>query len=163
MDEVLKQLIETVLQANEKMIIVSGIVKEVRAEDCDISRAGQVDITKVRFKAVLNEVENYFKLTPKQGSAVLVAIIENNPAVGVLISCSEVEKIEIKLDEAEFRISDGKFTVKNAGADAKEILTTVLNKLKNAIITTPSGPGSFNPDAKAVFGAQKVKVEQLFH
>ena len=40
-------------------------------------------------------------------------------------------------------------------ADLKEVLKTVFETLKNAIITTPSGPGQFSPNDKLVFEEAK--------
>lgn len=162
-NEVITQLIEAKYNQLEKMIIVSGTVKTLRELDCDVSREGFPDLLGVRLHSTTTPPDNFMRITPKVGSAVLCGIIENDISEAVIISCGEIENVTIQIEDAMLHMSKGKFTIKNKDADLKTILTKSFDQLINAKITTPSGTGFFSPDDKLEFQKQKNNTKNLFH
>ncbi|WP_136464946.1 hypothetical protein [Flagellimonas onchidii] len=162
-EEVFGQIIDAKNKQTEKMTVTLGTVTEVRDNDCDVTREQMPELLEVRYHAIIDNLENYIKIIPKQGSKVLCAIIENDISETCIIAYSEIERVMIKIEGAEFIMENGKFTIKNGKADLKDILKTGFETLKRATITTPSGPGQFSPDDKLVFERQKSKVLELFN
>lgn len=162
-EEILGQAIEAKFKQTEKMVVTTGTVKTVREIDCDVTRAVLPELLGVRYHAIVDGIDNYVRIIPKQGSHVLCAIIEGNVSEAIVIGYSEVEQMECKIQGAELVIKDGKFTVKNESADLKRILETGFETLIKATILTPSGPGNFSPAEVAKFEEQKQRTIQLFN
>lgn len=160
--EIMSQIIEANNKKVEKMIITSGVVKHLEETTCNVSREGMPDLLGVRLHSAVQSPGHFIRITPKEGSTVLCGIIENDISEAVMLSYGDIEKITIKIEGAEFQIHQGKFTIKNQGADLKEILSNSFDRLTQAIIPTPSGPGSFSPNDKTFFQEQKAKTLNLF-
>lgn len=160
--EVIGQIIDAKNKETEKMIITTGIVKNVRQTLFDVSREGLPDLLGVRLHALVKSPDDFIRIVPKKDSVVLCGIIENNRSEAVVIAYSEIEKVVINIKGAEFSMENGKFTIKNDSADLKEIINTGFDTLSKAIITTPSGPGSFSPDDILKFEELKLKTTKLF-
>ena len=129
MKEAFNQAIQQIIKANEKMIIVSGIVKEVRADAIDVTRKSMPDIIDVRFNAVLNGVSNKFKIVPKVGTAVLCGIIESDISEAVLLTCGEVDKVEITIDTLQFELSNAGVNIKNQNENLKTVINDLIDEL----------------------------------
>ncbi|AXG70430.1 hypothetical protein KORDIASMS9_02670 [Kordia sp. SMS9] len=162
MHELLRQLIGKEIQENEKVVITTGTVKVVRENDCDVDREFKPELLGVRFHSIKDDLENFVKITPKVESVVLCAIIENDISEAVIISYSEIEKIHISTDGAEFEMFQGKFKIKNENADLKSILETSHNVFKNVKILTPSGIGTVSPSDKTLIEQNINKINQIF-
>ncbi|TSE05676.1 hypothetical protein [Aquimarina algiphila] len=161
-EEVFSQIIEAKGKQNEKMIVTLGTVTQVRELDCDVSREELPELLGVRYHSIIGNIDQYMRITPKQGSKVLCAIIENDISEAVIIAYSEIDSVQIKIQGAEFEVKQGKFTIKNEAVNLKDIISNGFDTLINAIITTPSGPGDFSPADKTKFEELKSKTTQLF-
>ena len=162
MDELLEQIIGLKLKQLEKIIITSGVVTNITSNSCDVIRQDMPDLLEVRFHSIMKQLDNHITIIPKEGSIVLVALINNDITEAFIISTSEIDKVQIKIKKAEFIMDAGKFTLKNEFANLKQILNDVFKQLTQAIILTPAGPGSFSPNDIAVFTQQKVLLNKLF-
>lgn len=132
-----------------------GVVKSLDGDVCVVD-----DLEDVRLNSVIDDFQSQITVFPKLGSKVIVGMIENEDTP-FLLKYSEIDRVLIKVGNQIFEMKDGKFTIKNNAGDLKEILNTTFETLQNAIITTPSGPGSFSPDDIAAFVAQNQIVNQL--
>lgn len=126
--------VEAIIKKNEKMIITSGKVTEVRDESIDVEREGMPSLLEVRFNSVLNAVQNEFKIVPKKGSIVLCGIIESNISEAILISCSEVEKLKIKVDQLEFECAGDGIKISNNGESFLTALNDMFDELNKILI-----------------------------
>ena len=63
------------------------------------------------------------------------------------------EKFSVEINDQLFEMKDGKFSIKVGSVSLKSILNNAFQKLKTAIITTPSGPGQFSPAVGAAADA----------
>lgn len=121
-------------------------------------------------KGLLDELEYYdvslgirdIIIKPAIGAKCLIGAIANESTDTYLIDVEAFEEMIFISGHTELHITKSGFTVKRGTEDLKEILMETFDQLKNAIITTPSGPGKFSPDDKLKFEELKNKVLNLF-
>lgn len=145
-----------------KMTIVSGQVKEVRDDDCDVSREGMPDLLEVRFKSVLNSTESEFKVTPKKGSTVLCGMIEGDEAENVIIAYTEIDVVSIKIDQLEFVCSGDGVKVNNQGENLKKVFNDLQDKygdLCDEIVKIVVSVG-VSPDVPAIAALKQSVVSE---
>ncbi len=126
------------------------------------------------------DIDNQFNLFIQRGFNVKIEDIDNNegkvtelkyiPAEGLTFK-DEFENefgttnsgflMKIKNGE-EFGVSKEGFVYKNNKSDLKKILTDAIDTLVQAIVTTPSGPGSFAPPTTAKLNQIKLDINNLF-
>lgn len=135
--------------------LLTGTVKAIEGDTCTVDAYEDV-----RLNAVIDTLESQITVYPKIGSVVVIGRLNDSDNMFVVCT-SEIDKVTIKINGLLFEMADGKFKIKNDGANLKEILSTAFNQLNNAIITTPSGPGQFSPADKLVFQDLKTKTNQL--
>lgn len=143
---------------NGKFTLMTDEVLNVN-ETNDTCTVGNYE--EVRLNSVIDTMDSKFTVYPKKGSQVVIGRLENSDAAFV-ISCSEIDKVVIKIKEQHFEMADEKFVIKNGQADLKKILSESLAQLQRAIITTPAGPGNFSPADAQKFSDLDEKVKQLF-
>lgn len=125
--EAFKQAVSMMLKEQMVMTVVSGTVKEVRENEIDVSRTDMADLIDVRFHSVVDDLQGKFKIIPKIGSEVLCAIIENDASEAYLLACSEVEKVQVIIDDLTFELEKEGVRISNKG----ENLKTVLNEFQD--------------------------------
>ena len=151
--------------------LIVGTVKQIDGDACIVD-----DYEAVRLNAVIDNLESQFTVYPKIGSKVIIGKLENESDMFV-VRVSEIEKVKIKIENQLFEITaekfsveindqlfemkDGKFSIKVGSVSLKSILNNAFQKLKTAIITTPSGPGQFSPADKVAFEQYNNQVNQL--
>lgn len=153
----LEQAIENAIksQAGRMQIktVCWGVVTEVTGNTCTVERDAAPTLYGVLLNAIDDDMQSYVTVYPEEGSNVLVAIVENLKTEAVIVKCSEVEKVKIKigeqtlfLDKEGFVFNDGK----NGGlvkigdmVDWMKKLYTDLRILKGLLSTHPvAGNGS---------------------
>lgn len=151
MVEAFRQAVKGMIKEQLPMMVVSGTVKEVRENEIDVSRDEMPDLLDVRFQSVIDEeLDSRFKIIPKVGSEVLCAIIENDVSEAYLLACSEVEKIEVKINDLLFELEGSGVRITNQGENLKKVLNefqdefgklcTEVSKIVVAIGVTPDVP-----------------------
>ncbi len=170
-DELFKQVVDSTRNKKKKFTLTVGTVKEINEDTCTVD-----DFEDVRLNAVIDNLESQFTVYPKIGSKVIIGKLENESDMFV-VRVSEIEKVKIKIENQLFEITaekfsveindqlfemkDGKFSIKVGSVSLKSILNNAFQKLKTAIITTPSGPGQFSPADKVAFEQYNNQVNQL--
>lgn len=96
----------------------------------------------IRLQSLISESKG-FVLIPKEGSDIVVTFL--NKSTGFVSLTSEIEKIHFEA----------------GGEDFKLILNDLIKEIKNAIITTPVGPGSISPPTKVLFDAIDIRINKL--
>lgn len=97
----------------------------------------------IRLQSVIGEGKG-FVLIPKEGSDVIVTFL--NKSTGFVSLTSEIEKIHFEA----------------GGEDLKVILNDLIKEIKNAVITTPAGPGKVAPPTIVLLDAINTRINKLF-
>lgn len=75
---------------------------------------------------------------PKIGSLIIIGIINNDETTPVLITSSEVDKIEIKAGNCELTIDDG-FLLKKENETLKKLMGDLIKACRNMVFQTNAG------------------------
>lgn len=130
-------------QRNAIKTIVDGTAYDITDSSFTLKSENLPDIQEVRMHAIDDNLDTRMTIYPKVGSSVLVGIINNLPGEAVLISCSEIERVLIKMNSLEFEVSatTGKVTIKKGndslGACAGDLINEVC-KIVVILGTTPN-------------------------
>jgi hypothetical protein len=158
--EVIRRESQKALPVNRSSSI--GIVTEITGVTCTVEREDLPPLYDVRLNAIDQEFDDCIIIYPALGSEVLCLVVENEPAETAIVKYTRIDKVVITLGGAKFEMSAGKFEIKNQASNLKDILTDTFDQLKNAIITTPSGPGQFSDPDKLMFEQIKNDTKNLF-
>ncbi|KKN36710.1 hypothetical protein LCGC14_0770980 [marine sediment metagenome] len=97
----------------------------------------------IRLQSVISESKG-FVLIPKENSDIIVTFL--NRSTGFVSLTSEIDKIHFEA----------------GGENLKAILNDLIKEIKNAIISTPAGPGSVAPPTQVLFDAIDIRINKLF-
>lgn len=163
----MEKFVEAVSKLSSRMLPVNrftsiGTVTEITGVTCTVERQDLPPLYDVRLNAIDKSFDDCILIYPSIGSEVLCLVVENEPAETALVKYTSIDKVVITIGGAHFEMSGGKFSFKNKDSDLKKILTDGFDNLKNAIITTPSGPGQFSDIDKQKFETLKTNTENLF-
>lgn len=125
-EKALWQLINTISEKGKIKTVQMGVAVNVTNTKCDVQRDGQPDLLDVRLNAIDDDLQTYSTIVPAEGSAVLVAVIENQVTHAVVISCSEVQKIMWKCEDAVMEFTSGSVKFQCGDDTALEFATTGL-------------------------------------
>jgi len=154
----LEQAIEEAMKASAKKFLVkqilTGIAKEVGNTTCTVEREDAPTLYEVRLNAIDDDLQSNVTIYPVDGSSVIVAIIEGLKTESVLIKCSEVAQVKIKIGEQTlimnkdgviFNGGDNGLAKVDTLTDKINALERDINKLKTAFstwVTVPSDGGA---------------------
>ena len=161
----LEQLVEQAILKHAKRIntkqVLSGTVAEVGESTCTVSRDNAPTLNDVRLNSISGDLESYLTVYPAVDSEVLVGIIEGMQTEAVLLKCSKIEKIMVRIGEMKlFFDAEGQILNDGNNGGLVNILKLLewmqkvyadLQTLKGLLSTTPvAGNGSplaivFNP------------------
>ena len=111
---------------------------------CDLeSVEGDAGRSGIRLQSVIGEAKGVV-LVPKEGSFIIVTFTDNKS--GFVSLTSEIEKIHFEA----------------GGEDLKVILNDLIKEIKNAIIQTPSGPGTVSDATKVLLDTIDTRINKLF-
>lgn len=157
--------------------VVSGTAVNVRDTLCDVEREGAPTIYDVRLNAIDDDLQSFVTVVPKEKSNVLVAVIECLKTEAVVVRCSEVQKVLLKIgantvvmDDDGFVFNDGKIAglaklpkliewmqkVYSDLQNVKTLLSTSITKAQGAPMGVVFNPSTPNPKADD-FEDKKVK------
>lgn len=145
--------------AGERMegsAIFPAEVKSVSGDVCTIA-VGDLEISDVRLRAVIDGGTDHLLRIPRVGSQVLVADMSNGQFRDlVVIEQSETERIDIAIGQTTLTIEDGQITVnggQNGGLVNISSLETYLDQLNTAIAGALTAVGE-STYASGKLGAQ---------
>jgi hypothetical protein len=142
-------------------LIMTGMAKEVTDTSCTVSREGLPDLLEVRLNAIDDDLQSFATIVPKEGSEVLVGIVEGQKAEAVVISCSEVEKVIWKCGDTQLLFDKDGYTMKRRDESLKKILDNILDEVLKLTVPTSTGP-SGTPINAAAFTQIKQRLPNLF-
>ncbi|MEL3904443.1 MAG: hypothetical protein P1P63_04960 [Treponemataceae bacterium] len=113
-EQTVEEAMKTVMGRHQIKGVVSGVAVNVRDTLCDVEREGAPTIYDVRLNAVDDDLQSFVTIVPAEKSNVLVAVIENLKTEAVVVRCSEIQKVLLKIgantavmDDDGFVFNDG--------------------------------------------------------
>lgn len=95
-------------------------------------------------------------IKPKVGSNCLIGFINNSETLPFLIMADEVEEIDIKSEQCQFKINDG-FLLKKENETLKKLMVDLLQEIQKMKFTTNTGS-----TIKLVNKPQFLNIEKRF-
>lgn len=143
--DAIAEAMKTHIHKGQLQTIVNAVVCEVGDATCVVQRDDYTMLYDVRLNAIDNSLQSYVTVYPKVGSNVLIGVVENMPTEAVVLRCSEVERVDVKIEETTLALSS-KGVVLNGGSLGGMVkvnaLVQRLNKLEqelNTLKTTFAG------------------------
>lgn len=150
MEEILRQAIESVIRSMRIKGIIVGQVSNVTDIDCTVSQEGLPDLENVRLNALADQTDTFFTVVPADGSVVLVGIIEDEQHDGVVLMCSDIQKIIWKIGDKTFQFDKDLMVInggKNGGIPIANNTADRLNNLENDLNAIKQVFSSWTPVA----------------
>lgn len=145
-EELFSRVMKNQIDAARFIQVVSGIAADITETTCTVKREGSPDLTGVRLDAIDDTIENQVTIYPKEGSHVVVGIMDGLKTEAVVLKCSEVESMRIKC----------------GGVSFIEVLSSFITEVKNAIINTPAGAGNISPATVQKLTAVEEDFKKIF-
>jgi hypothetical protein len=118
--------------------ILSGTAKDVGDLTCTVERDGSPALYDVRLNAIDDSLDSCLTVYPAEGSEVLVAIIENLKTEAVVVRCSEVMKVKLKIGLQTLLIDKDGFNFNDTELiDWMGKVGSDLQTLKGLLATSP--------------------------
>lgn len=114
MEQAIEQAVKKIAGKMQLNQVLTGTASEVTDTTCTVTRDGAPTLYDVRLNAIDDNLESQVTIYPKDGSHVIVAIIEGMKTEAVVLRCSEVEKVKIRMGSQSLVI-DGTGFVFNEG------------------------------------------------
>jgi hypothetical protein len=147
LEQAIQETVKNISGKNQIKTVSWGIVTEITETTCTVERDNAPELYDVLLNAADDDLRSYVTVYPKLGSNVLIGIVENLNTEAVILKCSEVEKVKVKiggqtlvLDESGWNInssSDNLYAVLSDYIKQFQKLTEEINKIKVAIGTSP--------------------------
>lgn len=113
--------------------IFPAVVKQVNGAVCTIT-IGDLDISDVRLRAVINNDQDQILRIPKANSQVLVADMSGGEFRElVVIEQSQTEKIDLTIGQTTLVIEDGKITINGGNLNGLVKIQELTDKLNNLV------------------------------
>lgn len=168
-EQAMKEAIRTITENHQLEGVVSGTAVNVRDTLCDVERVGAPTIYDVRLNAIDDDLQSYVTVVPKEKSNILVAVIEKLKTEAVVVRCSEVQKVLIKIGANTVVMNDDGFVFNDGDNEGvvkiNELIKKLnavekdINNLKQAILTwvpTPNDGGAALKARVASWAASKI-------
>ena len=140
----LEQAIEAAIKKNARQLrvnqILAGVVSEIGELTCTVTRDDAPDLYDVRLNAVDDNLESYLIIYPVKGSAVLVGIIDGMKTEAVVLRCSEVERVKLKIGETSLLIDKDGFSVIRQAESLVDALTDLIAEIQKVIVVVGTSP-----------------------
>lgn len=97
LEEAIEQAVRKIAGKMQLKQVLTGTASEVTETTCTVIREDAPTLHDVRLNAIDDDLQSQFTVYPKDGSHVVVAILEGVKTEAILLRCSEVEKAKIKI------------------------------------------------------------------
>ena len=119
---------------------IIGVATNVRETLCDIEREDAPTLLDVRFNAIDDDLQSFVTVYPKEGSKVIVGIIENLKTEAVVLRCSEVEKVSLKIGNTEMVIDRNGYKMERQGENLNNVLRDFVSEVMKIIVVQGTSP-----------------------
>lgn len=130
----MKELIEELIRQNIPITLDIGVVKKVSGDTCHVeSLTTEKDFFKCRLNAIEKNDNEYLKFAPKINSTVVFGIFRDTEKA-IVISTSEVEKIEYKTKETHFKVDDEGYLISRKKDSLKSVLNDFFDEVNKIVV-----------------------------
>jgi hypothetical protein len=149
------------LSQDGKMSLQVARVIEVTGQLCTVDfEDGRPVLGQVRLKAVIDQDDNALLVIPKVGSYVLVSPLMGNSAVQVVCVCSEVERLELKVETTRFTVDKDGLLLGRQGDSLRSVLGDLIDAINAITVPTGTGPSGVPINAPA-FNKIKDRIHKI--
>lgn len=154
-----EQLFQKLLDKNhdQKAIRVVGVgtATDIGENSCTVLRDGQPELLDVRFHATEDTPGSRIIEIPADQSSVIYAIIENQVTEAVLVKCSEIEKVMIRIGEMEYHIDKDGCLIRFGDDTLGNVLGNVIDEINKIIVINGRSPNV------TVLNQLKTKIKKI--
>lgn len=140
----LEQAIEAAIQKVTRRLrvdqVLSGTVSEVGETSCTVTRDDAPDLYDVRLNAIDDSLDSFLTIYPAKGSAVLVGLIEGLKTEAVVLRCSEVERVKLRIGEASLLIDKDGFSMVRQNESLVSALTDLVAEIQKIVVVIGTNP-----------------------
>lgn len=140
----LEQAIEAaVKQVSRKLRVnqvLAGTVTEVGETSCTVARDGAPELHNVRLNAIDDSLDSYITVYPVVGSAVLVGLIEGMKTEAVMLRCSEVDTVKLKIGDSTLLIDKNGFSMVRQNESLVNALTDLVAEVQKIVVVIGTNP-----------------------
>ncbi|MBP1630874.1 MAG: hypothetical protein H6Q15_1767 [Bacteroidetes bacterium] len=150
----IKLLIKKEISAQVSVGRATNIDKNKRT--CDVILNEDITIYDCRLNAISDAFKNHFLVTPKEKSYVTYQLIENQNTNAIIIGYSEIESIEIIIDDQKLAITKDGFIFnegKNKGIIIADKLVSDLEKYSQILSQLQTTLNAFMPTGTVADGS----------
>jgi hypothetical protein len=157
LDQAIEEAIRRHAEKRQIKQVLIGVAKDVKDTTCTVEREGAPTLNDVRLNAIDDNLETYLTVYPAEGSNVVVAILENLVTEAIVIRCSEVAKIGLKIgaitlviDKDGIVMNGGSFgglikieELKTQLDKVTDRIDAVINAIKTGTVTPGDGGAAY--------------------
>lgn len=118
----------------------TGTAINVTDDGCDVEVDGEPRLTDVRFYAIIDEVASKIVVRPKEGSKVLVGIIDGMITEAFVVQCSEIESVSLKIGEVLLFVNSDGVVVKKAEDSLMQALKLMIEAVLQIVVIYGNNP-----------------------
>ena len=135
LDVNLQRVIELIIDKRVPVSVSLGTVSAIdkKNDTCKINLSEGQDLFNVRLRSIIEENDSKWVVYPEDGSTVVVILIENSPTEAMLLNCSKIEEMVLKIGERSLVANKNGFIFdegKNKGAVKVSEMVSWMNKVK---------------------------------
>lgn len=178
LETIAEQAIRKIIEKTLAATITEGTVKSVDKEKrtCDVERDDLPELFDVRLNAMLESGDDVATIYPKEGSRVLVALVEGQPTDAFVLSATDIDEVAVRIGESEMVANKDKVSAKCGSSEVtvekggvtikkdeslKQFLSSLIDNIAAITVTTPQGPSS-SPINASKITALKTELSKIF-
>ena len=159
LESVVEHLVRSILEKNTPLYLSEGTVKSVdkKSLTCEVEREDLPTLYDVRLNAMLEAGSDLVTIFPKSGSRCLVALVNNEPTDGYLLSTTDIEEVSVNVgtsgviinkDKVSAKCGTSEVTLEAAGITIKKddslksILESIIDQMAAITVTGSFGTSS---------------------
>ena len=138
MSEALQKALQGLTKRRVDTFAATVVSVDKNAGTCTVSNDG-LEYTDVQLSASVEDEAKRFHLFPKVGSSVLVSPINEDLHRLYVEFFSEVESIDLKIEDTQLQIDQNGFLLKKENETLKKLMVDLLQEIQKMKFTTNTG------------------------
>ncbi|TAG31880.1 MAG: hypothetical protein EAZ35_02190 [Sphingobacteriia bacterium] len=140
-----------------KIVIKEAVIVAVNNNTCSISIDNGPVIKGVLMQSIVDSVANFIRVKPSVGSVVQVGMVQNKEEEYIILQCSLIEEVWMKVGDVEYKINSTKHFVKNGNAEMWDAINLLFQAIEPIIILQGR-----NPD-RLKMAQSKLKFKKIYN